>query len=159
PCENAPGLRLGTSNLEIGALMVPRPMLMVSATGDWTRNTLKEEYPAIRSIYELYDKAAEVETIQIDAPHNYNQARREAMYRFFGKRILGESDQSKFVERNVHVEKLQDLLVLHGRSLPPNALTYDQLFQQWITAAGKQSEETTDPGAQRERLKLALASE
>ena len=60
PCENAPGLRLGTSNLEIGALMAPRPMLMISATGDWTRNTPKEEYPAIRSIYDLYDKAADL---------------------------------------------------------------------------------------------------
>src|SRR5262249_40750381 len=55
-CESAPGLRLGTFNVEIGALMAPRPLLMVSASGDWTRNTPKDEYPAIRSIYELYDK-------------------------------------------------------------------------------------------------------
>ena len=93
PCENAPGLRLGTSNLEIGALMAPRPMLMIAATGDWTRNTPKEEYPALRSIYELYDKAAELEMIQIDAPHNYNQPSREAMYRFLGKRVLGDGDE------------------------------------------------------------------
>ena len=40
--------------------------------------------------------------IQIDAPHNYNQPSREAMYRFFGKRILGDSDPKKFAERNPH---------------------------------------------------------
>lgn len=33
-CENAPNLRLDTNNMEIGALMAPRPLLMVSAAGD-----------------------------------------------------------------------------------------------------------------------------
>jgi hypothetical protein len=37
-CENAPELRLGTSNVEIAAMFAPKPMLVVSATGDWTRN-------------------------------------------------------------------------------------------------------------------------
>ena len=53
--------------------------------GDWTRNTPREEYPALKSIYELYDKAPLLEMVQIDAPHNYNRQSREAMYRFFGK--------------------------------------------------------------------------
>ena len=43
-CENAPSLRLGTFNVEIGAMMAPRPMLMIAATGDWTKNTPSEEY-------------------------------------------------------------------------------------------------------------------
>src|SRR6266849_7312379 len=120
PCENAPGLRVRTSNLEIAALMAPRPMLMISATGDWTRNTPREEFPAVRSIYELYDKAPELETIQIDAPHNYNQQSREAMYRFFGKRVLGATDSRSFAEQGIHPEKLQDMLALHGRALPEN---------------------------------------
>lgn len=159
PCENAPGLRLGTSNLEIGAMMAPRPMLMIAATGDWTRNTPKEEYPALRSIYELYDRTADLEMVQIDAPHNYNQQSREAMYRFFGKRVLGARDDRSFVERNIKPEPLQNMLALHGRALPENALKYEQLLDQWITAASRQSEETTDPRVVRERLSLALASE
>jgi hypothetical protein len=148
-----------TSNLEIAALMAPRPMLMISATGDWTRNTPREEFPAVRSIYELYDKAPELETIQIDAPHNYNQQSREAMYRFFGKRVLGAADSRSFAEQGIHPEKLQDMLALHGRALPENALRYDQLVEQWIAAAANQSEKTTDPRILRERLSLALASE
>jgi dienelactone hydrolase len=157
-CENAPGLRFDTFNVEIGAMMAPRPMLMIAATGDWTKNTPREEYPAVRSIYELYDKAANLEMVQIDAPHNYNLASRETMYSFFGKRILGDSEEAKEA-RGIHLEKLQDMLVWHGRSLPSNALSYQQLLEQWIAAARKQTDETHDPAVLRRRLRLALATE
>src|SRR5215510_9433561 len=120
PCENAPNLRLDTFNVELGAIMAPRPMLMVAATGDWTRSTPREEFPAVHAIYELYDKAANVEMMHQDAPHNYNQAAREAVYRFFGKHVLGETDAAKFKERGIRVEKLQDMLALHNRKLPDN---------------------------------------
>ncbi|HWY48266.1 MAG TPA: acetylxylan esterase [Bryobacteraceae bacterium] len=157
-CENAPGLRVGTFNVEIGAMMAPRPMLMVAATGDWTKNTPREEYPAVRSIYELYDYANNLEMVQIDAPHNYNQASREAMYSFFGKRILGEPKEVKEA-RGVHVEKLQDMLVWQGRPLPKNAVTFEQLEEQWIAAAKKQTDEAHDPAVLREQLRLALGTE
>ena len=157
-CENAPGLRFDTFNVEIGAMMAPRPMLMIAATGDWTKNTPLEEYPGIRSIYELYDRAANLEMVQIDAPHNYNQASREAMYSFFGKRILADPKEVKEAA-GVHVEKLQDMLVWHDRPLPANALTYEQLLEQWIAAAKKQNEATHDPGVLRDRLRLALGTE
>jgi hypothetical protein len=52
-CENAPNLRVDTFNVEIGAMLAPRPMPMVSATGDWTKNTPAEAFPAIRAIYTL----------------------------------------------------------------------------------------------------------
>lgn len=157
-CENAPGLRFDTFNVEFGAMMAPRPMLMIAATGDWTRNTPREEYPAIQSIYELYRKADNLEMVQIDAPHNFNQASREAMYTFFGKRILGEQQEIKEAS-GVQVEKLEDMLVWHGRPLPQNALSYDQLLEQWIRAAQVQTVATHDPGILRERLRLALAAE
>jgi len=156
-CENGPGLRLDTFNVEIGAMMAPRPMLMIAATGDWTKNTPREEYPAIRSIYELYDRAANVETVQIDAPHNYNQASREAMYTFFNHRIAGGREDVK--ERHVEIEKLEDMLVWQGRPLPANALTYEQLLEQWIARAKQQNAETRDPEVLRTRLRLALSTE
>jgi len=156
-CENAPGLRFDSFNVEFGAMMAPRPMLMISATGDWTKNTPREEFPAIRSIYELYGKADNVETVQIDAPHNYNRASREAMYSFFSRRILGEQKDVK--EAHTEIEKLQDMLVWQGRALPSNALTYDQLEEQWIASAKKQAAETRDITALRARLRLALGVE
>jgi dienelactone hydrolase len=155
PCENAPLLRIGTNNMEIGALMAPRPMLMVSTTQDWTRNTPRIEFPAMQAMYRLYDKEGNVQTYQVDAPHNYNRESREAVYRFFAKTALGADPQSKdFVEKNFTPEKPSDLLALFNRTLPLNALTYAEMVEQWIGNAQKQN------GApDRERLMLALAAD
>ncbi len=160
PCENAPGLRVGAFNVEFGALMAPRPMLMVSATGDWTRNTLEEEYPAIKGIYELYDRASLVEAVRIDAPHNYNKDSREAMYRFFAKHALGDTDASKYAEKNARIETLPNMLALHGRTLPQGALSYDGLFVQWRTIAMQQLDRLSGNLDEKRRLlRLALGAE
>src|SRR5262245_21164582 len=93
-CENAPNMRAGWtdfSNMVIGALMAPRPLLMVSASGDWTKNTPVEEFPAVQSIYKLFGAERNVESIQVDAPHNYNKLSREAVYRFFNARMLDKT--------------------------------------------------------------------
>jgi dienelactone hydrolase len=159
PCENAPGLRFDTNNVEIASLMSPRPMLMVSATGDWTKNTPQDEFPAVKNIYELYGKGEHVETIQIDAPHNYNRPSREAVYRFMAKHVLGDSDAAKYSEKNIRQEKLQDMMVFAGRALPDNAVNYHQLADIWIRAAKKQNDATTNPEVFRERLTFALGSD
>jgi len=118
-CENAPILRLDNSNMEIGALMVPRPLLLVSATGDWTRETPRVEYPAIRSIYRLYGAQDRVANVHVDAGHNYNQASREAMYRFFGKWLLAdEAKWAGFEEPAFSVESEDDLRVFPDKKLP-----------------------------------------
>jgi dienelactone hydrolase len=152
-CENAPNLRLDTNNVEIASMMAPRPMLMTAATGDWTRNMLKEEYPAVRAIYDLFGKGDNVETLLLDAPHNYNRPNREAMYAFFGKHVLGEADAAKLKERSIRLEKLQSMLALHNRTLPDNALSFQQVFDEWIRFSQAQK------GDERERLKWSLAAE
>lgn len=152
-CENAPGLRLDTNNVDIAAMMAPRPMIMSAATGDWTRNMATEEYPAVRAIYDLYDKAAEVEMFFQDAPHNYNKPNREATYAFFGKHVLGETDASKLKERGIQMPKLQDMLVLHNRTLPANSITFPQLLAEWMRLAGEQTSDL------RQRITSALAAE
>ena len=158
-CENAPGLRFDTNNIEIAAMMAPRPMLLVSATGDWTKNVPREEYQEIRRIYELYGKADQLEVVQIDAPHNYNKDSREAVYRFFGKRVLGETNAKKFSERSTHIEQLEDMLVLYNRTMPANALTYDGLFAEWRNNCRRQIETTRDLNAVRDGLRMALGAE
>ena len=114
-CENAPILRLSNSNMEVGALMAPRPMLMVSATGDWTRETPRVEYPAIRSIFALYDAEDRIRNVHVDAPHNYNLESREAMYRFMGRWLLNDSGYGDFKEPPYTLEPLDALRVFPGK--------------------------------------------
>lgn len=134
-CENAPLLRLDNSNVEIGALMAPRPLLMVSAAGDWTTETPHEEYPAIRSIYQLYGLADHVENHHFDYPHNYNQDSRTAMYRFFGKWLLNdEAKWQEFDEPSFQVEDLANLRVFPNSQLPEKSLTKNEICVQVVEA-------------------------
>jgi dienelactone hydrolase len=82
-CENGPGLRIGTDNVEIGALAAPRPQLVIAATGDWTKRVPEEEWPAIRAVYALYGAADRTACRQFNYGHNYNVESREAMVTFF----------------------------------------------------------------------------
>ena len=149
-CENAPGLRIGTSNVEIAAMLAPKPMLLVSATGDWTRNMPREEYPAVRSIYELFEQPDNVSMVQFHAQHNYNRQSREAVYGFFAKQFHG-ADGAPVAERPVEAEPLRDMLVWLGRSLPAGALTQAQLFDQW-KVSGRARMASLPPDARREAM-------
>ena len=131
-CENAPNLRLDVSNLEIGALMAPRPLLLVSATGDWTVKTPTVEYPAIRSIYAHLDAEDKVHQVQVDAEHNYNKESREAVYAWFAKWFLGAEDASAFKEVEFQVESDDDLLVFSERDMPAHALKQEEFLPAWI---------------------------
>ena len=139
-CENAPNLRLDASNLEIAALMAPRPLLLVSATGDWTANTPTVEYPAIRSVYAHFDAKDKVHQIQVDAEHNYNKESREAVYAWFAKWLLEVEDTSAFKEVPYQVESDEALLVFSDRDIPKHALKQEEILPAWV----KSSQEAID---------------
>ena len=139
-CENAPNLRLDASNLEIAALMAPRPLLLVSATGDWTANTPTVEYPAIRSVYAHFDAKDKVHQIQVDAEHNYNKESREAVYAWFAKWLLKVEDTSAFKEVPYQVESDETLLVFSDRDIPKHALKQEEILPAWV----KSSQEAID---------------
>jgi dienelactone hydrolase len=157
-CENAPGLRLDTNNVELAALMAPRPLLMIAATGDWTDETPQLEYPAMRRIYALFGAEARVESIQFQAPHNYNKASREAMYAWMARWLQHAPVEARLAERPFTPERLSDLLVFHGQSLPDGALTPEQLTAQWIEMARRQIREA-DRAPMQTALLHALAEE
>ncbi|MFA6241155.1 MAG: hypothetical protein WC655_09510 [Candidatus Hydrogenedentales bacterium] len=118
-CENAPLIRFNASNMEIGGLAAPNPMLMVSASGDWTKATQTVEYPAIRGIYEFYDAADRVENAPFDFGHNYNKSSREAVYRFFGKWLLNdEAKYASFTEPPYQMEPIETLQNFSGTAAP-----------------------------------------
>ncbi len=137
-CENPPGLRLATTNVEIAATIAPRPLLMVSATGDWTKETLEVEYPAVRAVYELYGAADRVQAVRMTAEHNYNKDSREAMYAWMARWLQGAPADVKVPERSFAVEPLPELLVFQQRALPAEAVTAAQVTDAWIAAARQQ---------------------
>jgi len=140
-CENAPLLRIEANNIEIGALMAPRPLLLVSATGDWTGETPKSEYPAIRGIYELHGVPERVANAHFKAGHNVNQDSREATYGFFRRWLLGVQGDAKYAEPPYAVEKKEDLLVWAGRELPKEAKKRDTLEAAIIAECRRQRDE------------------
>src|SRR5688572_18653236 len=137
-CENPPGLRLDTTNVEIAATIAPRPLLMVSATGDWTKNTIEREYPAVRSIYSLLDAPDRVQAVRIEAEHNYNRESREAMYGWMARWLQTAPADTKRTERSFTADAPADLMVFHQRPPPGNAVTPAELTYNWIDAARRQ---------------------
>lgn len=152
-CENAPGLRVGTNNIETAALFAPKPQLLVAATGDWTKNVPKEELPAVRGVYQLYGKPEMIDAVQFDSPHNYHQQSREAVYEFFRKTL--SPSVATFKERGGTIEKLQDMLVWHGRPLPAHAKDFPAVFEEWKSISRRQSA-AAGPDELSRRLAVAL---
>jgi hypothetical protein len=158
PCEEAANLRLGTSNVEIAAMMAPRPMLVVSSTRDWTRHTPAQEFPWIQRIYGLYGAAGEVENAHINAEHNYNRQSREAVYRFFAKRMRMNLWPGELVDQPFERLPDADMLAFPDGSPPKGSPTFPQLFEAWKTAARLQTEQT-DPGDLRQLMQDAFGAD
>src|SRR5262249_7472000 len=119
-------------------LMAPRPMLLVSAAGDWTRDTPRIEFPAIQSVYKLFGAEDKVQTVQFFAEHNYNKDSREAVYAWLGRWVLKQADASRLRERSFSLGMPSDLLVFHGRALPAGAKTEAQLIDYLMQSAERQ---------------------
>jgi hypothetical protein len=154
-CENMPGLRLDTNNVELAATIAPRPLLMVSATGDWTKDTLEVEYPAMRRLYALAGAEDHVRAVRFDAPHNYNRDSREAVYAWMARWLQNAPADVRVAERAFRAEAVSDLLVFYGRAMPDGALTRAQLTESWIASAQRQLKDS-DPKVLRSALRHAL---
>ena len=158
PCEEAPNLRLDTFNVEIAAMIAPRPMLLVSSTHDWTSHTPAEEFPAIRHIYELYGVPNTVQNTHIDAEHNYNRQSREAVYGFLAKNMQAADPPSTLVDTKFPVPADKDLLAF-PKGGARDLEGYADVFQMWKIAATLQIQANADPAKLREALRYALAAD
>lgn len=79
-CENPPLLRIDTTNPEIVALFAPRPLLLISDDGDWTKETPHYEFPFVRSIYRLLNAEDRCANVHFSEGHEFAQGSREAYY-------------------------------------------------------------------------------
>ena len=122
-CENAPGLRIDYSNMEIDAVPAPRPQILVAATGDWTKMTLTVEGPAIAGIYGLFNAADRLRYVRFDFNHNYNQTSREAVYGWFGKWLLKHPESAPLKEAACAKEPDRELRVWPDGKPPADALS------------------------------------
>ena len=131
-CENAPGLRVEYSNMEIAAAAAPRPQLLVAATGDWTKDTLTVEGPALEHIYQLLNAGDRLRYVRFDFGHNYNQTSREAVYDWFGKWLLQNPNSATLKEAPYQKEPDITLRVFPDGKLPPDAVS-----EAWLLASMK----------------------
>jgi hypothetical protein len=122
-----------TNNVEIAALAAPRPMILISDGGDWTKNTPLVEYPFVENIYGLYSKKNLLEGVHLaEEKHDYGPSKRKAMYGFMARHVGldlkavkgsgGEIDESP-----AKVLEIKDLEVFNeAHPRPANALMGDE---------------------------------
>ncbi len=127
-----------TNNTEIAAMAVPRPLLVVSDGGDWTRTVDKVEFPFIRYIYSLYGAEDRTANVHLAAEkHDYGPNKRKAMYDFMAehlglnKKAICDTD-GDYDESFVQPASPESLVVFPNGSYPERTLrspgeVYDML--------------------------------
>ncbi len=84
-CENAPLLRLIAGNPEIVALAAPRPLLLISDSGDWTHDNPEVVVPYLRRVYRLYRAEERLQHAHYSEGHQWGAAPRRAYYEWLAQ--------------------------------------------------------------------------
>jgi len=114
-CNHAPGIAGVTDEHEISAMIAPCPTRFITATGDWTKEFPREEFPDIRHIFQLV--GGDVDCVQFDKPHNYDQDSREQMYPWMNQYLKGLQDPAAAKEPPITPEDPAALRAL-SQALP-----------------------------------------
>ena len=86
-CENASLLRVGTGNVEIAALVAPKPMGLTGAN-DWTVEMTSKGFPELKALYRMLGNESGVKLTALNHfGHNYNYVSRSAMYHWFNRHL------------------------------------------------------------------------
>lgn len=107
-CENACYLRTGTGNVEMAALVAPRP-LGLSAADDWTKELETKGLPELKQHYKMLGVANRIEGRYFPFKHNFNAVSRAMMFRFFNRHFdlqvtnVGERDYEPLTQAEMTV--------------------------------------------------------
>jgi dienelactone hydrolase len=148
-CENACCLRVGTGNVEIAALIAPRP-LGLTAADDWTRSMPKDGYPELVKHFAMLNAKDRLSFFPaVHFPHNFNHVSRVAFYGFVNKHFgLGLSEP--ILETDFQLLRKDQLTVWDvDHPIPPSGIEFEaDMLQKWRDDTEKQ--QLADP-----RLKTA----
>jgi dienelactone hydrolase len=127
-----------TNNVEIAALAAPRPMLLVSDGGDWTKNNPRIEFPYVQKVYSTYQAESRVDNVHLAGErHDYGKNKRAAVYNFFGH-YLGLNAgripyQDGFDESFVTLLSVDELRVFNDQNpMPSSALKGDKAVMEYL---------------------------
>ncbi|MBE6569774.1 MAG: hypothetical protein E7658_06120 [Ruminococcaceae bacterium] len=116
-CENPPGLRRITSNVEMTAMIAPRALFLAGSTGDWTDLQETVEVPDIASVYRHYGIENMPEHFYQDAGHQYNAKTRHVVYNFFARHLMGKDIH--WEEQPIETDDLLDFTWFRGKGHAP----------------------------------------
>lgn len=127
-----------TNNVEIAALCAPRPMLLVSDGGDWTKNNPRIEMPYLQKVYALYDAESKIDNAHFPGErHGYEASKRAPVYNFFDHYLGLNAGKipytDKFDESFVTILPKEALMVFDEKHpLPENALKGDEAVLNYL---------------------------
>jgi len=91
-CENCSLLRVNTGNVELAALIAPRPLLLTGAN-DWTINILSKGHPELKQLYRMLGREGNLTAkVWPKLPHNFGRPSREFVYEFFLKHLTSSTE-------------------------------------------------------------------
>jgi len=131
-CENACYLRVGTGNIEIAALIAPRPLGMTAAN-DWTKEIETKGLPELKQHYRMLGVEDLVMAKYFSFPHNYNYVSRAVMYEWLNKHLkLGQEEP--IVEGDFQPLSREEMTVWDDEHpKPAGGDDYERSLLRWIT--------------------------
>ena len=138
-------------------MAAPRPQLIVSDGGDWTREVPAAEYPYLQRIYGFYGKKDLVRNVHLaEEGHDYGPSKRLAMYEFMAEHLKLDASAFRNADGNLDesgcvIEDERELLVFGpgGESLPANAIRdFAALEKVFAEITGYRPVASNNPGQQ-----------
>jgi hypothetical protein len=133
-CGCASYLWIGTSGIELAALMAPKPLALIGAN-DWTSDVPAKGLPELKRHYSLWgaeDRVMAQSLLQF--PHNFNSVSRALMYSWLNKHLkLGLEEP--VLEQDFHPLSVAQSSVWDAEHpAPPGGNEFERSFLQRMTA-------------------------